>query len=352
MLRLSTSPGPSGPSPSRLARRAPRAPRAIGRGRAARRLLALALLLVPLLAALACSGTTSTTVQPTTGVLIRAETLTTGRGCGRSATNLFKYVVVVYGYESGDPLLGSSYTRTITSNLFDCYTDGTFIELATSSEGNSRYRLEVYAYNEPAYVAASGAIGSAMAGAATNAAQLRSQTAPTWTTRCTAIQQRDVQALAQCDPLAPGLDGLGLGRTTPPPPTRITVGTTRFLLPDGRVATCRTAPPDAGADLVSDAGQEDADAAEDASAMDDADAPVDAGPPVLFTTARIRFRVGSAIVFPAVDVACPALQTVDVSTDPARYDIDVGLVDGTDVVGQTLCSATSQPGATSAAVCP
>lgn len=295
-----------------------------------------------ILGAIACSGTSSTSVQPTTGILVRAETLTTGRGCGRSPSNLFKYAIVVFGYDSGDPLATTSYTRPVAANVFDCFTDGTFIELAPV-EGNSRYRLEVYAYNEPAFTAARAAIESA----GTNRAKLRDETAPTWTTECTATQQRDVQALALCAPLAPGLTGLGGAVAA----TRITLGTTRFQLPDGRAAVCRTTT---GADGgVDDAGADaDVEAGADAGMEDGGDAGVpDAGPPVFFTTARIRFRT-QTYVGSAVDVACPTVHTVDVPAEPARYDIDVGFVDDAEPVGQTTCTATTQTGTTTSAVCP
>jgi hypothetical protein len=341
VLRLSTSPLPS------VSGRLPQ-PKPSGKSR---RWLALVIpfVLLAMLGAIACSGTSSTTVTPTTGILVRAETLTTGRGCGRSASNLFKYAVVVFGYESGDELAATSYTHPIAAKVFDCFTDGTFIQLAAADGGNSRYRLEVYAYNEPAYTAARDAIeGAAVAAldSGTSTTALKS-TWPTWTTECTATQQRDVQALALCAPLAPGLTGLGgnLGAT------RITLGTTRFQLPDGRTAFCRTAPTeDGGVDAGTDADASIEDAGQDAEAGLE-DAGLDAGPPVPFTTARIRYRTAT-FVGPVVDLPCPAVYTADVPAEPSRYDIDVGLLDGTQPLGQATCTATTQTGATSSAVCP
>lgn len=304
-----------------------------------------------LVGAFACSGSTSTGYRPTTGILIRAETLTTGRGCGREPTNLYKYAVVVFGYTSGDELDPVSYQRPVTANVFDCFTDGAFIEL-TPVQDNPRFRLEVYAYNEQAYTPARDLIESA----GTNTTQLRA-TSPTWTTECTAIQQRDVQTLALCSPLAPGLSGLGgvVGAT------RIALHTTSFRLADGRIASCGGAGdagvPDAGG-LEPEAGLLDADVP-DASDQDGANAPgagdadpVDAGAAVTFTTARVRWRSG-ARVGPTIDVHCPETFTADVAGGPARYQLDVGLLDerGTPV-GQTVCSVTTQTGTTSSAVCP
>lgn len=263
---------------------------------------------------------------------------------------MFKYVVVVFGYASGDELASSSYTTPVTANVFDCFTDGAFIDLQPVN-GSTRFRLEVFAYNEPAYTASRAAIE----GAGTNTTQLQTTT-PTWTTECSAVQQLSVQTLALCSPLAPGLSGLG----KPVAPTQITLGTTTFHLADGRLATCATPPADAGADGDADASADAsspdaADASLDAGNAEDAEAgtPIDAGPPVVFTTARVRARIGTTPVGPTVDIPCPRAYTADVSAEPARYDIDVGLLDEAgNPVGQTVCSATTRIGTVSSAVCP
>jgi hypothetical protein len=304
-----------------------------------------------LLGVLACSGTSSSAAQATTGIVVRSEALTTGRGCGRSPTNVFKYAVVVFGYGTGPESARTSYTTPVISNVFDCFTDGAFIDLEPVL-GSSTFRLEVYAYNEPAFTASRAAITAA--GSDTNA--LRATT-PTWTTECTATQQRDVQALALCDPLSPGLAGFGGAL----PPTRITVGTSQFHVADGRTAICgsasdagadvNAAPSDAAADVVA-VPDAQADAALDAGGGDpDASAPrTDAS--VTFAAARIRYRTAQA-VGPVVDVACPNPFLADVPPEPARYDVEVGLVDPSgNPVGTTICTVTSQTGATSSAVCP
>lgn len=294
--------------------------------------------------AIACSGSSTTTVFTTTGVLIRAETLTTGRGCGRDPANVFKYAVFVWGYGSGDPNLFESYTQLQTSNLFDCFTDGAFIELPAVN-GSQSYRLDVYAYNEPAYTAAKAAIDSA----GDNPSLLEATTSPTWTTTCTATQQSDVQSLAVCDPLAPGLGGLGKAVR----PTTVRLSTKTFHLTSGRVATCGVGA-DAGVDAGPDADAgTPTDAGADGSLVDggvtDAGG---SGSEVSFATVRVRLRSGN-LVFPATDVPCPSDYVAEVSGEPARYEVDVGVILSTgEAGGETACGVTTQPGQEAVVLCP
>ncbi|MBX3199337.1 MAG: hypothetical protein KF894_14485 [Labilithrix sp.] len=321
--------------------------------------LAFALTIALVLSAVACGSSSSTSLPPTTGILIRAETLTAGRGCGTAETQLFKYVVVVFQYSGGDPNLRASYDAVVTSNAFDCYTDGAFISLPTI-DGNATFRLEVFAYNRPAYEVAPASIDAApvlgrartpedRARLATFAGELRERTTPTWTTECTATQQANVQALASCDPLSPGLAGLGGGAA---PPTRIALDTTRFELPDGRAALCApaTQAPDAGAE-PDDAGADEPDAAGDV----DAGEPGDAGAPLSFAKVRVRTRIGAQVIADAV-VTCPTSFVADVVPEPLAYELDVGLLDPAgarvDPGAQTLCTVTTRTGTTSSAVCP
>ncbi|MBX3262739.1 MAG: hypothetical protein KIS78_17625 [Labilithrix sp.] len=331
------------------------------RARLAALVLALGTALV--VGAVACGASSSTSLPPTTGILIRAETLTAGRGCGTEATQLFKYVVVVFQYGGGDPNQRASYDAVVTSNVFDCYTDGAFISLPTI-DGNATFRLEVFAYNRPAYALAPASVDAAAvlgrartpedrARLATFAGELRERTSPTWTTECTATQQENVQALASCDPLAPGLSGLGGGGAAP---TRIALDTARFELPDGRIALC-AAPaeaPDAGGEPGDeDAGEPDAGSDEDAGEPDAG--PGDAGAPLSFAKVRVRARIGAQVIADSV-VTCPAPFVAEVVPEPLAYELDVGLLDSAgarvDPGAQTLCAVTSRTGATSSAVCP
>ncbi|HVH47795.1 MAG TPA: hypothetical protein VM925_35910 [Labilithrix sp.] len=327
-----------------------------------RRLFAIVLAIATTLVAgiVACSSSSSTTIPPTTGILIRAETLTAGRGCGPGPTQLRKYAVVVYSINpalAGTPAEGDakSYDFPLTGNVFDCYADGAFISLP-STAGNSTFRLEVYAYSEDAYEGSAADIERA--GLAADATTLRIKT-PTWTTDCIATQQTNVQALANCGPLRPGLSGLG-GQVGP---TKITLETSTFKLQEGRLATCATAPPpdDAGTDAATDAGQDAdvVDGATDAGLADaEAGAPVDAGPPLTFAQVRVRPRINATIVGPEEVVSCPTPYVADVTSasGPATYQLDVELLDSAGNLvsagARTVCTVTTRTGETSPAKCP
>ena len=335
-----------------------------------------------LLGAVACNDSTSLGIIPTTGIPIRAEALNAGKGCGAGPTQVFKYVVVVYRYNgSGDPQDRHNYTTFQAENLFDCYVDGEFVSLP-NNVGNNIYRLEVYAFNKASYdashVAIEGAVKSTNDTDTTNdqatSAPFKAAL-PTWTTECTATQNDEVETLAQCDPLTPGLGGVDDGQVKP---TQIQLATDAFNLPDGRRAVCvpGAAPVvDAGSDAASDAGT---DATSDASAGGDAgndagndagDAAADAGTDaaardaaapvaiVPFNAVRVRTRIGGTIVKDSVDILCSPDTSkpfvVDVNAEPASYTLDVGLIDSAGVpLGQTACIVTTTTGAVNVAACP
>lgn len=350
----------------------------VGRGRAWIAILVIVTVAL-LVGAVACNDSSSGGIVPTTGILIRAETLTTGKGCGAGPTQVFKYVVVVFRYTGGNPESRGSYTTFQASNVFDCYVDGEFVSLPTNV-GNQIYRLEVYAFNKDTYVQSQAGIEAAVR--STNDTDPSNDQAssepfktalPTWTTECTATQNNEVETLAQCDPLSPGLGGVDDGTVKP---TQITLATESFRLPDGRLGVCApgTVPaPEAGADA--DAGDEDAsfddagdDDAGDASSGDDASTEdastdADAGPDastsdagplaIPFTTVRVRLRIGSQIEKDPVDLPCGSPFVAEVSPEPASYTVDVGLIDATGTpLGQTACAVTTTTGAVNVAACP
>jgi hypothetical protein len=301
------------------------------------RWLAAAILLACVTIFVACSGSGSSTgIPPITGIVIRAETLTTGRGCGRGPTQLFKYAAIVYGYTDGPADVKGSYRTPVTAGIYDCFADGTFVELPETG-GSFTFRLEVFAYSEPAYLAAR----STIEGAGTNGDALRT-TDPTWTTACTATQLRDVQALAVCDPLVSGIA-----------PSSVILRTGTFPRATGDSAVCiRSIKADAGT-TDGGAGEAGADGSTDASA-DAGDAGTDAGTTSFagaFSTLHIVTRTAGTALSES-DVTCPDLFVVSPATPGAAYELEVTLRDDTAaLVGSTKCTATAVAGVETAATC-
>ena len=283
-----------------------------------------------LLLGVACGSTsTETLFPPITGVTVQAESLTTGRGCGTGSTQIFKYAVVVKA-------LG----EFAASNLYDCFTDGTFVDLPDI--GIAQYDLQVVAYNRAAFDAAgSGAIATlinrmntnralilADAGGANERAAiaadlvLLSSTNPTYSTSCTASQLQLVQSLAACKPLQLGGAGaIGLGGKTP--------GTTSVVLPLAQFA--KTGAP-AGV------------------TCDDQ-----------YVTVRTTVRVGTGPASEPTDTRCSGLGdagltsstlTISPAQAPASYAFTATLLraDGT-TLGATTCAAETSPGLTTTATC-
>ena len=264
------------------------------------------------------SGGGADSLPPITGVVVRAESLTTGRGCGRGAEQVFKYAAVLVG--RGDNGL---FDRFIAGNVYDCFADGLFVDLPASG-GAFEYRVQIFAYNEAAFLPAS----SEVAAKAQTVTGLRT-TSPTYTTTCNAVQLDLVQTLAVCKPLSLGTGGVD---TTPVPttPAQVDLSTASFPGPDGGVLRC------------------------------DVD----------YAVVRSRFSVvvggkRSALSEPIEtrcgifdDMGKPAFATISVAsaTAPAHYDFDVALLGtggsaGGVVRGMTTCSAETSPGLTSSAVC-
>jgi hypothetical protein len=279
----------------------------------------------------ACAGTggsSSFTVR--TGVIIRAESLTTGRGCGPNPGQVFKYAAVIFGQSKG-----GGFRVPITGNVYDCFADGAFLELPLVN-GSNQYRLEIRAFNRAAFDDAREKLagltnlpGPKDAGFADDpqgsSPELEAfeSTVATWTTTCTATQLPAVQSLAVCD----GLEAPG--------PSRVIVATMSFPLEEGGIAACAT-PPDAGADAGADAS--------DAG-----------GAQVTFSVVRARTRTSSSDggASPQRDVACPEPFVETFPPEPQNVTIDVVLLGGAagGEVGRTTCTGETRPGVTVAAKC-
>ena len=287
----------------------------------------------------ACGSTsTDTLFPPITGVTVQAESLTTGRGCGIGATQIFKYAVVVTAR--------GSYAA---ANLYDCFTDGTFVALPDI--GIESYGLQVLAYNRAAFDAsgpagvstiidrmnANRALILADAGGANESAAIAADlvllgnTNPTYSTTCTAGQLQLVQSLAACQPLQLGASGLFIdagvvdGGVLPGSPA----GKASVLLPLAR--------------------------------FDKAGAPAGVACDDQYVTVRTTVRVGSGAASEPTDTRCSGLGdagltastiTISPAEAPASYAFTATLLraDGT-TLGATTCAADTSPGLTTTATC-
>jgi hypothetical protein len=258
------------------------------------RLLPLALLLL-----LGCSGTSaSDTLTPITGITVRAETLTAGRGCGTGGTQVFKYAVVVFGKNEQD----GKFDLRMASGVYDCFTDAQFVNVPASA-GSFDFNLQVFAYSAQAYQAAGDANVKA---AALNPGSLP-QTNPSLTTTCTAQELDQVQSLAVCQPLTEGSGAVG----APSQPASVVLSLASFATSTGTSLACDSS----------------------------------------YTTVRYRADANGT-PGTTTDVRCNTTVTISPAVAPAVYSIQVALLrnDGT-VAGETTCSADTSPGLTSSATC-
>lgn len=279
-------------------------------------LVAGALLLACGAVAAACgSAGTGSTLTPITGFVVRAESLTAGKGCGVRPEQIFKYAVVAYRVPSDDAGTFSGQAVTdagvsaavaagpVAAGVYDCFADGSFVSV--EGDLSARFHLEVYAFNQLAYQAAGG--DAVVPPSVFDRAALRAAN-PTWSTTCAAIQMRDVQPLATCAALTPGVPDGG-----EPPAASVVVDVAELPASDGGVLRC-------GTDYV---------------------------------TVRTRSRVGGAEPGPVTETPCAeGAVRVSPAVAPATYIFDVAAlwIDGT-VVGEATCTAPSSPGLTTSATC-
>ena len=253
----------------------------------------------------ACSGTSSTeTITPVTGIVVRAESVTAGKGCGRSATQVFKYAVLVGKLDTTSPESFKPENR-ITENVFDCFADGTFVELTADADGYGQYAVLVYAFNEAAWRAAGG--DAAVLSAAGDPNTFVTKTNRTWSTKCDATQQLLVESVARCNPLS-----------TSKAASSVALALATFASPSGPL-TCDKDYTKVIYRFSTNGGAPTA----------TSETPCSAGTPVAPVTVQIS---------PAVA--------------PATYEFEVAPLraDGS-VLGQTTCKATTSPGVGSSAEC-
>jgi hypothetical protein len=190
--------------------------------------LAFTSVVAVVLCAYACGSGNTTGITPLTGIVVRADDLVAGHGCGTGPDQIYGYAVIVSTFTEGGA--GAVF---IAGGASPCYADATFINLCASTSGSLAFNVQVYAFTEAQWnlqsqllnppvnspVQALSALESycqfdggqtAFNGAVNldNYASLY-QAAASFTASCVATQQENIEVVAVCSTLAP----------VPPPPT-------------------------------------------------------------------------------------------------------------------------------------
>ena len=127
----------------------------------------------------ACSNSDAGGITPITGIVVLADTLTAGHGCGTGPGEIFKYVVVVQiPGDAGGQNLNNDF---IAAGAYDCFANGTFDNLCTyGSSASTSFSVSVFAFTAEQWTgaledgevteagAASGVVASAIATAPTS----------------------------------------------------------------------------------------------------------------------------------------------------------------------------------------
>lgn len=159
------------------------------------RLLHAALAVVAL-ASVACETGTTTDELAITGVVVRAEPLTRGTGCGTSPGEVYKYAAVA---------TRAGTEAVVDAGLYDCFADAAFINLPADNNGAYLFDIYVFAFDRGQADAQAGAVGVALARGDTGvpAGALSGFRAMTvlGKTQCSVTQTLTVQSVASCEPL-------------------------------------------------------------------------------------------------------------------------------------------------------
>jgi hypothetical protein len=173
----------------------------------------------------ACSSGTSTGITPTTGIVVRADDLVAGYGCGTGPSQIYEYAVII----SSVPEEGGSGAVFIAGGAYPCYADATFINLCASTSGSLSFNVNVYAFTEAQWNLESSKLQNPPlqdlesycqydggTPASFNelvplvATQLLYQGYASYTEDCVGTQQENIEVEAVCPPQ-------GLTPVTPPP---------------------------------------------------------------------------------------------------------------------------------------
>jgi hypothetical protein len=164
------------------------------------------------LCALGACTTTATVpgYTPITGILIRSSALVEGFGCGTGPHQVFRYVAIVdYMRDGGTAAQASGPSWT---NVFDCFADGVFENLPSSSAGSEAFNVLIFAYDKASYEETSLPSNLSCPPGMTADATFCASSPPVlsatdralapWVTTCTATQQQGIPVLAVCAPLS------------------------------------------------------------------------------------------------------------------------------------------------------
>jgi hypothetical protein len=92
----------------------------------------------------ACGTGNSTGITPTTGIVVRADDLVAGYGCGTGPSQIYEYAVIISSF----PEEGGVGAVFIAGGAYPCYADATFINLCASTSGSLSFNVNVYAFTE------------------------------------------------------------------------------------------------------------------------------------------------------------------------------------------------------------
>jgi hypothetical protein len=175
--------------------------------------LSLALVGAVVVGSYACGTGDTTGITPITGIVIRADDLVAGHGCGTGPDEVYMYSVVVSTFGEG-----GATPAFIAGGTYPCYADATFVNLCASTSGALSFDVQVYAFSEAQYAVAGATPGllstspsycSLDGGHAIPedldpcTAKNALQTTASFTAGCTATQQSSIEVVAVCSALVP-----------------------------------------------------------------------------------------------------------------------------------------------------
>jgi len=161
-------------------------------------------------------------LTPVTGILVRADALVSGIGCGTRDGQIYKYAAAITQVDQ----FGQNEVSQRIGGVFDCYADGAFRQLSPGTYGSLSFLVRIYAFDRASYLAQD--MSGSLEGNATDWDRLQAYN-PTYKTTCTATQQQNVEVLAVCPPLSA------------PPETTIQIGTGEFPTSEGISLQCKGA---------------------------------------------------------------------------------------------------------------